>query len=177
MSPTVPSTAASLAAILTRDLRTLRREIESYPDERDLWRTPPGITNAAGTLVLHLAGNLQHFIGATLGSSGYTRDRDYEFAARDLPRAELLARIDATIAAVEQGMSRVTDQDLAKRYALPVGGVTLTTGDFLLHLATHLTWHLGQLDYHRRVVTGQGSAPQIRAVLPMELASAVPVPK
>lgn len=177
MSPTVPSTAASLAAIVTRDLRTLRREIENYPDERDLWRTPPGITNAAGTLVLHLAGNLQHFIGAILGSSGYVRDRDTEFAARDLSRAALLGHIDATITAVEQGMGRVTDQELAKRYPVPVGGVTLTTGDFLLHLATHLTWHLGQLDYHRRVVTGQGGGQQIRAVLPMELASAVPAPK
>jgi uncharacterized damage-inducible protein DinB len=89
----------------------------------------------------------------------------------------LLRHVDATIAAVEHGMGRITDQDLAKRYAVPVGGVTFTTGDFLLHLATHLTWHLGQLDYHRRVVTGQGSVPQIRAVMPMELASAVAAPK
>ena len=177
MPPNKPSTAASLAAILTRDLRTLRREIESYPEERDLWSTPPGITNSAGTLVLHLAGNLQHFIGGVLGGSGYVRDRDHEFAARDLPRAKLLGQIDASVAAVEQGLSRVTDQDLAKRYPLPVGGVTFTTADFLFHLATHLTWHLGQLDYHRRVVTGQVSAPQIRAVVPMELASAEPVPK
>ncbi|OLC06164.1 MAG: hypothetical protein AUH42_06205 [Gemmatimonadetes bacterium 13_1_40CM_70_11] len=166
-----------LSAIFARDLRALRREIETYPEERDLWRVPPGagITNPGGNLALHLAGNLQYFVGTVLGGTGYVRDRDGEFARRDVPRAELLRQVDTTLAAVAQTMARLREQDLAKPYPQPVGGVTLSTGDFLLHLAAHFTYHLGQVDYHRRLLTGQ--AGQIRAVPLTELASAAPAPK
>jgi len=142
-----------IAAILRRDLGALRREIEAYADERDIWRVAPGISNCAGTLALHLAGNIQFFVGAVLGGTGYVRDRDAEFARRDVPRAELLREIDAALAAVERGFA-------------------VTTGDFLLHLVDHLTYHLGQVDYHRRLLTGQ--AGQIRAVALGEIATAAP---
>jgi uncharacterized damage-inducible protein DinB len=158
---------------MSRDLRGLRRELEAYQDERDIWRVQPGISNSAGNLALHLTGNLQHFIGTVIGGTGYVRDRDAEFNRRDVSRAELLREVDAAVAAVAL-LSRVSDADLAKRFPQPVGGVTLATGDCLIHLAGHFTWHLGQIDYHRRVVTGQPGA--IRAVLPSELASAQPVP-
>src|SRR5712692_7447930 len=161
-----------IAAILRRDLGALRREIEAYADERDIWRVAPGISNCAGTLALHLAGNIQFFVGAVLGGTGYVRDRDAEFARRDVPRAELMRQIDATLAAVARAMARLSDQELAKPYPQAVGGVTLTTGDFLLHLAAHFTYHLGQVDYHRRLLTGL--AGQIRAVPLTELASAAP---
>src|SRR2546421_5404024 len=91
-----------IAAIMSRDLRALRREIEAYGDERDLWRVAPGISNCAGTLALHLAGNIQFFVGAVLAGTGYVRDRDAEFARRDGPRAELLRGIDAAVAAGER---------------------------------------------------------------------------
>lgn len=166
---------AWLGAIFARDLRALRREIEAYPEERDLWRVPPGITNPGGNLALHLAGNLQYFVGTVLGGTGYVRDRDAEFARRDVPRAELLRQVDAAIAAVTKTMARLREQDLANPYPQPVGGVTLSTGDFLLHLAAHFTYHLGQVDYHRRLLTGQ--AGQIRAVPLTELATAAAAPK
>lgn len=159
---------------MTRDLRALRRELEAYADERDIWRLQPGISNSAGNLALHLAGNLQYFIGTVLNGTGYVRDRDAEFNRRDVPRAELLRQVDAAIAAVAL-LSRASDADLAKPFPLPVAGVTLATGEFMIHLAAHFTWHLGQIDYHRRLLTGQAGA--IRAVLPTELASAKPVPK
>lgn len=159
---------------MTRDLRALRRELEAYADERDIWRIQPGISNAAGNLALHLAGNLQYFIGTVLSGTGYVRDRDAEFNRRDVPRADLLRQVDAAIAAVAL-LSRVSDADLAKPFPLPVAGVTLATGEFMIHLAAHFTWHLGQIDYHRRLLTGQ--AGTIRAVLPTELASAKPVPQ
>ncbi|MGZ8391951.1 MAG: DinB superfamily protein, partial [Gemmatimonadales bacterium] len=90
----------SVAAILDRDLRTLRREVEAYPDDRGLWQGVPGIPNVAGTLVLHLAGNLQHYIGACLAQTGYVRDRPAEFARRDIPRSELVRDIEAARTAV-----------------------------------------------------------------------------
>lgn len=144
-----------IATILVRDLRTLKRELDAFKDERHIWRTAPGITNSAGTLTLHLAGNLRHFVGAQLGKTGYVRDRDAEFARRDVPRADLLKEIDAAIADVERCVPKQSDKDLARPYPIPVGGVTVATGDFLTHLATHLTYHLGQLDYLRRFSSGE----------------------
>ena len=162
--------ATWIAAIMSRDLRALRREIEAYRDERDLWRGAPGISNCGGTLALHLAGNIQFFVGTVLGATGYVRDRDAEFGRRDVPRTELLREIDAALAAVECGVARLSDAALSQPFPRPPGGFAVTTGDLLLHLITHLTYHLGQVDYHRRLLTGE--AGQIRAVALGELATA-----
>src|SRR5213596_1597822 len=151
-----------IAGILARDLRALRREIESFGDEGDVWRVPPGISNSAGTLALHLAGNIRYYIGTVLGGTGYVRDRDAEFALRDVPRTDLLGDIDAALVAVERGMARVSDADLTKPYADPPSGLAVTTRDYLIHLIAHFTYHLGQVDYHRRLLTGQPG--QIHAV-------------
>lgn len=144
----------AVSTVLLRELAALRRAVEAYPDEASLWRLPPTLPNAGGTLVLHVAGNLRHYVGAVLGGSGYRRDRDAEFARRDVPRAELLAELDAAYDVVAQTLGALPDEVLAERYAEPVGGRAVATGDWLVHLATHLAYHLGQLDYHRRVVTG-----------------------
>jgi uncharacterized damage-inducible protein DinB len=164
------SISSLLAGILTRDLISLRKEIEAYPADEDLWRVAEGITNSGGTLALHLAGNLQHFVGAILGTTGYVRDRDAEFATRDLPRADLFQRIDAALATVEQVLSRLTEAELGREYPAPIGKVRVETADFLIHLATHLTYHLGQVDYHRRIVTGSGTT--VGTVAPWRLRTA-----
>ncbi len=150
-----PQLSTWIAGIFMRDLRALRREVESFADERDLWRVPPGISNSAGTLALHLAGNIRYYIGTVLGGTGYVRDRDAEFALRDVPRTDLLADIDAALVAVERGMARVSDADLSKPYPDPPKGLPVTTRDYLIHLVAHFTYHLGQVDYHRRLLTGQ----------------------
>ena len=159
-----------IAGILVRDLKALQRELEAFKDERHIWRTAPGTTNSAGTLTLHLAGALRHFIGAQLGGTGYVRDRDAEFARRDVSRADLTQEVNEAIAAIERTMPKLSDADLAKPYPLPIGGATLTTSDFLLHHAAHLAYHLGQLDYLRRFVTGE--AGKIGAIAPTELTTA-----
>jgi len=150
-----PHLSTWIARILVRDLRALRREVESFADERDLWRVPPGISNSAGTLALHLAGNIRYYIGTVLGGTGYVRDRDAEFALRDVPRTDLLGDIDAALVAVERSMTHVSDADLAKPYPDPPRGLAVTTRDYLIHLIGHFTYHLGQVDYHRRLLTGQ----------------------
>lgn len=160
----------SVAAILDRDLRALRRELEAYPDERDLWRLPPGVANSAGTLALHLAGNLQHYLGAALGATGYLRDRPAEFAARDVPRAMLLQEIEAARAAVGAGAARLGEQDLNADFPEVLGGSRVGLGEYLVHLVSHFSYHLGQIDYHRRVVTGEGRG--VDAVRPTELSTA-----
>ncbi len=153
--------------VITRELKALRREIETYPSEEDLWEVRPGIANPGGNLALHLAGNLQYFLGNVLGKTGYVRNREAEFASKDVPRAELLREIDNALAAVATGMSKLTEADLAKPYPEPVGGVSSSTGAFLAHFATHLAYHLGQVDYHRRILTGEGKT--VKAVALTEL--------
>ena len=145
-----------IAMVMTRELKALRREVESYPSDDKLWETAPGITNPGGNLVLHLAGNIQYFVGAVLGGTGYKRYRDAEFGSRDLAKAELLREIDGAIAAVQTGIAKVSDADLEKPFPEAVGGVTPTTGAFLAHLAVHLGYHLGQVDYHRRIISREG---------------------
>ena len=158
----------SMAAIFERDLRALAREVESYPDERDLWAQVPGVPNVAGTLTLHLAGNLQYYIGAVLGGSGYVRDRPAEFARRDVARSELLREIEAARTAVARTLRLPLDVD--GEFPEAVAGKRVRTGDYLVHLATHFAYHLGQLDYHRRIVTGHDKG--IDAMRPIELSSA-----
>ena len=113
---------------------------------------------------MHLAGNLQYYIGNVLGKNGYVRNRDAEFASRDVPRAELLREIDSAIAAVQTGMSKISEADLSQPYPEKVGGVSESTGAFLAHFATHLAYHLGQVDYHRRIMTGEGKTVKAMAL-------------
>ena len=144
----------SIQRILIRDLETLRRELRAYGNEADIWATPTGVSNSAGTLALHLIGNICHFIGAVIGETGYVRNRDAEFALRGLPLAEFETRIDLAIQSVEIGLSRINDLDLEKPYPILLGEIQLTIGQFITHLAPHFAYHLGQIDYHRRLVTG-----------------------
>lgn len=166
------SNTVHLQTVLTRELRALAREIQAYPDDASVWRTVPGIANSAGTLALHLAGNIQHYVGAKLGDSDYVRDRPAEFARRDVSRRELLAEVDRAVAAVERTLPRVSEAVLAADFPEAVGGRVIRTDEFLLHVATHLGWHLGQVDYHRRVVTGESG--KIGAVPVTELSTARP---
>jgi len=143
-----------LIELYERDLAKLKSEIEQYDDEADLWKIAAGISNSAGNLCLHLTGNLNHFFGAVLGDSGYVRDRDAEFANQNVARSKMLADIDATLDVVRSTLAGLTENDLDKPYPTEVFGHAMTTGFFLVHLTTHLNYHLGQINYHRRLVAG-----------------------
>jgi len=152
---------------LLRDLATFEAELAAFPDDATVWRAHPGLPNVTGTLVLHAAGNLRHFIGAVLGHDGYRRDRDAEFARRDVPRSELVEELRAASRAVDAALAGLDPARLDETYPLEVAGVRLPTGRFLVHLATHLAYHLGQADIHRRVVTGDPAG--VGAVSPVAL--------
>lgn len=146
-------TIAILKTLLRRELGAVRREVEAYPDDDSLWRTVPAVPNMGGTLALHIAGNLQHFLGAILGKDGYVRDRDAEFARRNVSRAEILRGLDDAQASVERTLKQLDDLDLQLPYPELIAKRKVNTGVFLAHLAVHLAYHLGQLDYHRRAAT------------------------
>ena len=167
------STAQQVGAMLIRELTSLKAELEAYGSEADIWRVAPGISNSAGNLTLHLVGNLQHFIGATLGQSGYVRNRNAEFSSKDVPRIDLIRLIDDTIAVVDRTTKALGPADLGAEYPEPVARVRVNTGDFLVNLATHLAYHLGQVDFHRRIVTASGVT--VGTVAPGKLGSARPV--
>lgn len=168
----MPFPLDALDAILQRELRALARELEAYPDDAAVWREVPGITNTAGTLALHLAGNLQHYVGAVLGGSAYVRDRAAEFSRRDATRAELLEGIAAAAAVVHATLARLEAERLPEPFPEEVAGVRPPTDAMLIHLACHLAYHLGQVDYHRRAVTG--SAAAVGALATKELVSPAP---
>ena len=68
-------TVDDLRTILLRDLEAVKRELVAYRDEKDIWAMPPGVPNSAGTLALHMAGNLHHFLGAVMGRRRGRRSR------------------------------------------------------------------------------------------------------
>ncbi|MNK45850.1 hypothetical protein D3C87_646230 [compost metagenome] len=141
-----------LKKLFNRDLHKLKTEIESYQNEVSLWIIDQSIANSAGNLCLHLIGNLNTYIGAALGNSGYIRNRDLEFSLNDVPREELLIKIDATIDIVNQTLDKITTEELEAEYPLLVLEGKTSTAYFLTHLATHLAYHLGQINYHRRLL-------------------------
>ena len=142
----------SLQKIFKRDLEKLRSEIEQYTNEANLWKTDGSILNSGGNLCLHLIGNLNAFIGAALGKTGYVRDRRAEFSLKNVPKTELVGQIDALIPIVEKTLANLNSQMMEEEYPLTVFSEKTSTEYFLIHLATHLGYHLGQVNYHRRLL-------------------------
>jgi uncharacterized damage-inducible protein DinB len=149
--------ASELAALYSRDLARLIQELRAFPDTASVWKTVPGVSNAAGTLALHLEGGLRHFIGLRLGKIDYRRDRPLEFSARGVERDKLVARLEAVHASIPKVIAALSDAELDT--VDPGNGTDkpLTTRQWLVHLYGHLNYHVGQVDYIRRVATGNGA--------------------
>lgn len=143
-----------LRRVFARDLAAMRREVTAYPDDATLWRPLPGLPNPGGTLALHCAGNLRHFVGAALGGTGYRRDREAEFTSRGIMREVILGELDAAASEVDATLADLDPSRLARPFPVALGSASLDTGTALVHLAVHLAYHLGQLDAHRRAVSG-----------------------
>ncbi len=143
---------ATILEILERDLSKLDEEIRYYKDEELIWKTVDGISNSAGNLCLHLCGNLRHFIGFILSGDDYVRNREAEFSLKNIPREKLLEEIAATGKSVRESLELVNPDKLKEFYPLNVLGKVHTTEFFLIHLVAHLNYHLGQINYHRRMV-------------------------
>ena len=141
-----------LKTVFTRDLKRLHAEIGMYKNETMIWHIEKGIANSAGNLCLHLVGNLNHFIGSQLGSTGYIRHRELEFSQKNIPREDLIKKIEKTIAMIDEALGKLDEEDLKKEYPIEVLDKRTSTGFFLIHLASHLGYHLGQINYHRRLL-------------------------
>ena len=142
----------SLKKIFKRDLLRLRKEIASYSSESNLWIIDKEIKNSGGNLCFHLIGNLKHFIGNVLGETGYKRQRELEFSASNIPKVKLIQEIDETIDIVINTLDALMDADLEEEFPIIVFKDKMNVGFFLIHLSTHLSYHLGQINYHRRLL-------------------------
>ena len=143
---------SSLLELFKRDLNILNVEINAYSDESNLWITNSEIKNSPGNLCLHICGNLQHFIGAVLGNTGYVRNRDEEFSKKNIPKDELLNSIDNTKEVILNVLESLSEDQLANDYPIDVFKKKMTATHFLIHLLSHLNYHLGQINYHRRLL-------------------------
>lgn len=142
----------SFVFLFERELDKLEAEIKQYPDEASIWKLDGDIKNPAGNLCLHLCGNLQQYIGAQLGDSGYQRNRPLEFSARDVSRVQLLNEVQKTKLVVSATLKKLSDESIRQIYPEEVLGYPMTTVFFLTHLLAHLGYHLGQINYHRRLI-------------------------
>jgi Protein of unknown function (DUF664) len=147
------SLSRELADLFRRDLIRLRQQLDAFADYETLWSMLPGVSNSAGNLILHLEGNLREFVGRQLGAVAYERDRPQEFARTGVPVAELLARIEELTILIPRVIDELSDTQLDAKYPENALGLPLSTRQFLIHLNGHLNYHLGQIDYLRRVLT------------------------
>lgn len=141
-----------LISFFERDLNRLIVEIESYKNEQNIWRIEKHISNSAGNLVLHLIGNLNTFIGKEIGHTNYVRNRELEFSQKDVSRSELIENINNTLQIVKNSLHSLTEEDLKKNYPILKFEEITSTEYLLVHLTSHLTYHLGQINYHRRLI-------------------------
>jgi hypothetical protein len=144
--------ANDVTTLLVRELEGFKRELDLFPDDESIWRTMPGVTNSAANLALHVAGGLQHLVGAVLGRTSYVRDRDAEFSRRGGTRAEVSAELDRAVVVVREILPRLPQHALDAEFPEPVLGVKFRTGIFLLHLCAHAAFHLGEAGYLRRLL-------------------------
>lgn len=142
----------TLSELFTRDLNALKDEIGKYENEADMWKIAGGVTNSAGNLCLHLIGNINHFFGALIAKNGFVRDRDAEFTSKNVPREQMSESIDRAIEVLREAIDGLSDADLETNFAVQHRDRNVSTLQMLLHLSTHLNYHLGQINYHRRLL-------------------------
>jgi len=140
--------------LFSRDLNKLKEEISLYEEETLLWKVDKQITNSAGNLCLHICGNLRHFIGHHLGNSGYRRDRPAEFNDKNVSQPELLKMVDITIEEVNNALNNLKEEDFTTIQPTDFEGwkIECNLATFIVHIYGHLNYHLGQVNYHRRIL-------------------------
>lgn len=143
---------SAVRALFRRDLNRLKSEIQQYKKEERIWHLEKNIPNTAGNLCLHIVGNLNAYIGAEIGDTGYIRKRDLEFSQKNVARRQLIEMVENTITVVDESLDKLSESDLQKEYPLVIFDDKMSVEFFLIHLTTHLGYHLGQINYHRRLL-------------------------
>ena len=143
---------ATLSGFYERDVNKLAEEINLFKNENNIWRLKDGISNPAGNLVLHLTGNLNYFIGTILAKNGYVRKRDKEFSEKNIPRSQLIVEVQQIIPLIQNTLPNLSKEQLQSEFPVPLGGKNYVTEDMLILLLAHFNFHLGQVNYLRRIL-------------------------
>ena len=146
------STSKELPPLFRRDLAKLIQHLESFPNDDSLWQFLPGVSNAAGNLALHIQGNLREYVGRQLGQLPYVRNRPLEFSSRGLSRSEVCAQLTELMDTIPMVIENLSEEQLEMQYPEVVLERATSTREFLIHLYGHLNWHLGQVNYLRRIL-------------------------
>jgi uncharacterized protein DUF1572 len=145
-----------LNSILTnfyeRDISKLIAEVNLFRDEKNLWRTQGSVKNSSGNLVLHIIGGLNYLIGTILAHNGYVRNRDLEFIKKDVDRKELVAQLEELILMINKTINALTPEDIEVEYPIFFDKPQTSVSYVLLQLLLHLNYHLGQVNYLRRIL-------------------------
>ena len=136
---------ADALSLVEQYQNSIRADFQAIPDD-SIWKCPvPGQVSPANQ-VLHLTGNLRHFMGHLVGGSDYKRDRDREFKTEpSATKAEILAGWETACEETREVLQDLDDDQLLKE--APVerfpGGVPVHR--YILRLLGHLTYHAGQI--------------------------------
>ncbi|WP_118975002.1 DinB family protein [Taibaiella koreensis] len=148
-------TAEQYTWLFRQGIDKVKAELTAYPDEESLWIKAKAINNSTGHLAQHLVGNLRLFVGKTMGEVPYVRERDREFNERQFDRDQLLHMLEETATIIVHALQGKDEAFFAQ--AFPETVVTIKEGQtfgFMLHyLYAHLNYHLGQINYHRRLLS------------------------
>jgi Protein of unknown function (DUF1572) len=142
----------TLKTLFGSGLQKLKSEIEAYQNENRIWQVEKAISNSAGNLCLHVTGSLNTYIGAALAKTNYIRNRDLEFSLKGIPRAELIRRIEETMLVVEKGLNNLPPDQLKADFPVVIWDKATEMEYTLVHFIGHLNYHLGQINYHRRLL-------------------------
>jgi uncharacterized damage-inducible protein DinB len=156
-----------IVRLLVRELEGFQRELGLFPDDESVWRACDGVTNSVANLALHVAGNLQYFIGTIIGGTGYVRDREAEFGRRSGSRREVVAELANAIRTVREVLPRLTEEQLDAAMSHPLLPPGVPTRRFLLHLCVHAGYHLGQSGYLRRSIIGDARTSGAMGLAPL----------
>ena len=141
-----------LAELYEGDLRKMIEEVNLFKDEENLWRTQGSVKNSCGNLVLHITGGLNHFFGATLARTGYIRDRDQEFSKKGVKREELVAQLEQVIPMMNETLNALTPEQMEADFPIFFDKPDTSVSYVAVRLLGHLGYHLGQVNYLRRVL-------------------------
>ena len=141
-----------LADFYERDIRKLIEEINLFKQEDNLWRTAGTVKNSAGNLVLHLIGGTKYLIGTMLAKTEYVRNRDLEFTQKGVERKVLIAELEEVIEMVRNLLNGFSPGDMEADYPIVFDGARRSNTYLLVQLLAHLNYHLGQVNYLRRVL-------------------------
>lgn len=142
----------NIADLFQRDIDKLIEEINLFKKEKNIWKIKGTVKNTAGNLTLHLLGNLNHFIGRTLGHTDYIRRREDEFSIKGIPREKLVTDLILLKETIKNSLEKISIEDMKKEFPLKIKEEVLTVELMLIFLLNHFNYHLGQVNYLRRLI-------------------------